>query len=155
MGIKVSDLDKTEAWTGGALLPVGRHAVRIDSVDDSTTSRNGHPQLVVEMSNEQGNIKDWIVVTPAAYGGVKMFLEALGFAIGEGDWETPEPAEIVGRRALIQVTEEPNKNDPSKMRKLVASYMPVTAAGGGNVEGDTNGLPEGDFQEVPDEDIPF
>jgi hypothetical protein len=122
----VVDLTDVEAWKGGGILPPGWHLCRIEAADDTQHSRNGFDQLIVEWSALKGEhaglgITEWLVVTPLSYGKVKAFLNAVGIATDEGEVRI-EPDVLRGRQAMIFVQNEPDRNDPEKVRSRVKAH---------------------------------
>lgn len=147
MGIPVKDLDKTEAWGTGTILPPGRHIASIIEADDTKRSSGGHPQIELKLGNDQGTIMDWIVVIDSTMGKVRQMLEAFGFDV-EGMQETPDVSRLVGRKALVHVAEQPSRKDPSKTISVVAGYEPTSSQSATTLPADTTGL-NGDSKPIP------
>lgn len=146
------NLDGVEAWSGAAILPPGRHRVRIDGADEG--EKNGHPVVELQMSAESGQLsgygcRDWIHITPNTLGRVKQFLEAVKVEIPQGDFEMPT-SKLPGRQVCVLLKEEP-KQDGSGMRTVVAAYMPADQASA-DVPGET---PAPASTGKRDDDIPF
>lgn len=147
--MKLKDIDKVEAWKGGGVLPPGWHEVTIESCEEGESS-NGNPQLELEYTNDEGSIRDWLVVIEKTYGKVKRLLEAAGVKIEEGDWDL-NPKDLEGRRLGIRVQEEPDYKDPTQTRLRVQAYRALS-----DVPGDTTGLNNGDSKAADaEDDIPF
>jgi hypothetical protein len=69
---------EAEVWNvGGEFLPRGDHRCKVLDVE-KTKSTNGYPQVIVQVGNEQGSIKDWIVTIKSTVGKVVQLTEALG-----------------------------------------------------------------------------
>ncbi len=122
----VVDLSGVEAWKGGGILPPGWHLCRIEAADDTQTSRGGHRQLIVEWSAVKGEhaglgITEWIVITPQSLGKLKALLNAVGIATDEGEVRL-EPDVLHGRQAMVFVQNEPDRNDPEKVRSRVKAH---------------------------------
>lgn len=139
--IVIPNLADVEAWSGGSLLPPGRHLCRVDSVDDSQLSPGQHPQIIVDLRCTNGQhagstAKDWIVITEKTLGKVRQFLEALGMQIPQGDFYLPTD-HIPGRPVVVNVIEEDgnepadpaNPMGPRKKRLRIQSYERVQGNG--------------------------
>lgn len=142
------NMDGVEAWSGGVILPPGEHHVEIDDANERTSAKN-NPQVEVEMravggANDGGKIRDWITLTPAAFGRVRQFLEATGFPIPAGEFEMPV-GELVGRQCKIIVREKA-KPDGTKVSEVVAyehpgSDVPAASATAVAAKSDADALP--------------
>lgn len=137
--MKLKDMDQVEAWSSGVMLPVGWHLVTVDEAEEGTSSGQ-HPQLELAFTGNEGSIRDWLVDTEAARGKIKSMLEAAGIEIGGGDWEL-DPSSLVGRKLEIYVGEEPDRDDPAKMRRRVKAYRPPQG-GNGSSGGAVSGQPD-------------
>lgn len=150
MAITVKDLDKQEAWSTNAMLPVGWHEVTVKTSAEGESS-GGYPQIELEMEAPLGTIRDWIVVTEATRGKVVQLLEAVGIEIQGGEWDISVGA-IAGKKVGIKVGEEPSFNDPSTLRKKVQAYVPVeNLPKDRNIQEDAGPSNEGSS----DSDLPF
>jgi hypothetical protein len=114
-------MDKVDAWSGGTILGLGWHNVTIELANAGTSS-GGYPQLELEMANNEGSIRDWIVVMDKTLGKVKQVIEATGVEVK--DLSKFEPAVLLNRKVRIHVSEEQSYNDPSKMRNRIDAYTP-------------------------------
>jgi hypothetical protein len=132
------------------ILPKGNYVVSIDSVDVGR-SKNGHPQLVIQLSCPDGEIRDYRVITPASFGGV------LNLAVASGA-ELSEPMKVG-----IVVDEKPKQNDPQYMRSEVQGYVeaarirrpgPKAPPAASDVPNDFGGFASAP-QPVPDDEVPF
>lgn len=137
--MKVEGIKEAEAWKGGGVLSAGYHTVRIEEAKEGE-STNRHPQFELEFGNDEGSIRDWLVVVPSTMGKLKQLLDATGV---EPDNEEVTPAQLEGKKLMIHVRMEPHQ-DPSKGdRARVNQYLPLK-----NSEG-PNGAP------ADDSDLPF
>jgi hypothetical protein len=154
MGIKLTDMDKVEAWSGGAMLGPGTHNVTIERADEGKSS-GGHDQVELEFVSNAGagSIRDWLVFTPATLGKARQLLDAVGIEAQSGEWEFPT-AKIVGRKLEIMVNEVPHYDESKRAKgetqRKVTEYR--TPGSGDGVPGDTNGLGPAS---ASDDDIPF
>jgi hypothetical protein len=155
------------AWTvseGGEILPAGEHVVEIEEADGGGKSSGGYPQIEVRLSNNEGQIRDWIVVIPATIGRVAMFTDAAGLERPTDEQVTAEGAgyrldpryldQLIGRKVGVVVRDEKDRNDPSRTRQRVAGYVPADSIAKSDVPSDTSGF-EPAKQLVADDDIPF
>ena len=141
MGITLKDMDKVEAWKGGAVLQPGKHKVVILTAEEGKSS-GGYPQVEMDFEAEDGtgSIRDWLVFSgEESLGKAKMLLDALGIVSESGEWEFPTTT-LLGRKLVITVADQPYQGK-SKMR--VVGYAPP----GSDVPG-SNGS-------GTDDDIPF
>lgn len=146
--------NEVEAWSGGALMPPGRHLCTLDQVAEGTSS-GGHPQIEVTMVVAAGahigcSARDWIVVTDNSLGRVRQFLEAAGVEINEGEFEIPFGA-LLGRKVTV-LARQGHKPDGSEKLEI-AAYMSPDAAGADVPVDDLPGEPVG--AGARDDDIPF
>jgi hypothetical protein len=149
---------------GGGILPVGDHVVEIQDIDGAGYSSGGYPQIIVNAGNDEGTIRDWIVVIPSTIGKVVQLTDAAGLerptdeqveADGPGYRLDPRYTDqLVGKQVGVVVREEPDRNDPSRMRTRVGGWVPVSAVKKSDVPSDTSGF-EPVAQTVSDDDIPF
>jgi hypothetical protein len=147
MGFQVEDLDKADAWAASTLLDVGWHTVRIAEATDGTSS-GGHPQVELRLESADGDIRDWLVYTPATKGKFVQVLQAAGIEPGEGKWTFPTQ-QLIGKEVGIKVGEEPDYNDPAKKRRRVQAYVPTD-------EMSSKPAPSGNGgAKADDDDIPF
>ena len=139
--MKFNDMAAVEAWSARLMLPVGRHTVSILEATEGESS-GGHPQFELEFGNDLGTIRDWLTYTPNSAGKIRQFLDAVGIESQDGDMEVNE-GDLIGKHLMVRIFEEPDREDPSKMRRRVGAYEPAT-------EG-ANDLPGG----ADADDIPF
>jgi hypothetical protein len=147
MGFKLKDLDKVEAWKGGAMLPLGWHTVTIESADDSEKSSGGHDQVELRFTGKLGDIREWMVFTPNSLGKAVALLNACGIEVKGGNWEFPT-GELPGKALSIFVGEEDDRKKPGQKRRRVQAFE---AAGKGTPLGDgasSNGA-GGDGDDLP------
>lgn len=150
MGIPVKDFDQVEAWKGSTLIPLGWNTVKITKAEEGT-SRNNHPQVELEYTAEDGGatIREWLVFTEGSIGKAKSVTDAAGIEPKGGDWEFPTE-QLVGKKLLVFVAEEPSFKDPDKTYRNVKSHAPI----GTDVPADTSGL-SGNGTSGSSDDIPF
>jgi hypothetical protein len=131
MGIETPNLEGVEAWSSTTILPPGKHQVTITEAKEGTSS-GGHPEIEMQFSGDQGEIREWLQFTERTFGKVKQFMEAVGVQAKPGeDFPT---GELEGKRLGIMVTTEPRQDDPSKTRSRVAAFLP--SEGGNGSSGD-------------------
>lgn len=124
------------AWDvgdGGSILSAGDHLVKVIDLDGEGNSKNGYPQIEVKLGNDQGDIRDWIVVIPSTIGKVVQLTDAAGLERpndtevsleGSGYRFTPTYlARLLGKEVGVIVREEPDRNDPSRTRTRVQGYV--------------------------------
>ena len=151
--MKLSDMDQTEAWAAGAILPPGWHDVAIVSSEEGKSS-GGYPQIELEYEGSAGTIREWMVVTEKSKGNVKQLLNAAGIEAQGGEWDW-DPASLIGRKVGILVVEEPDYNDPTKVRSNVSAHRPPgQGANDLPVKGGEPG-PAGVGAKKAEDDIPF
>jgi hypothetical protein len=74
------DFNPTDAWAEPSLeriLGEGNHICDVVSLEDGTSS-GGHPQIAAQFRNQDGEIRDWLVITPNTFGKITSFILALG-----------------------------------------------------------------------------
>jgi hypothetical protein len=149
------------------ILPAGDHVVTISAVEDGTSS-GGHPQLEVKAGNDEGVITDWIVVIPTALWRATSLFAACGLekpADGqvkeEGTGYRIDPAyfgQCVGKQVGVLVRQEPDRNDPTRMRDRVKGWVTVEEITAAHTDAPADGfkdpVPAG-AGKVADDDIPF
>lgn len=153
MGIKVKDLDKTEAWKGGSMLPVGVHEVTVEEATEGV-SNNGNDEIKLKFVDLTGigDILDWLQFTEKTQGKQRQLLDATGIEAPSGEADFPTE-QLVGKRLSIVVTEErdrqgaTNEDGTPKMRRRVAAYRPK-----GSAPADSNGSSDAP---VDSSDLPF
>jgi hypothetical protein len=152
----------------GGILPEGNHLVTIDKVDGTGLSSGGHPQIEVEASNDQGQIRDWMVTIPSAAFRPAALFAACGLEkptekqwLEEGTGFRLDPKyleQCVGKTVGVIVREEPSWKDPTKMRSQVKGWCTPEEieALKTDLPADTEGLGNGKAPgSAPDDDIPF
>jgi hypothetical protein len=154
-----------QAWElsdGGGILPDGDHKVFVLEVDGTSTSSGSHPQIVVKCGNDDGEIRDWIVVIPATIGKVNQLTDAIGLDRPDDEQVKPEGTgfrlktsylnQMLGKPVGVRIKSKPKRNDPSQTFSEVLGYMPAS-----QVESDvTNNLDgTGAPTSSKDESIPF
>jgi hypothetical protein len=159
------------------LLPAGEYVVTIASAENSDT-QNGNPQIEVEVGNDLGTRKDWIVYGSASDTNgfglrhvVGLFASA-GVELKDADAKMEDNGQggqrprmtdaalkkLVGKKVGVVIKDEPaydkatKRPDPSKLVPRVQGYLKPDKV-------DTAKQPEpvaaGGGQPVKDEDIPF
>lgn len=124
------NLDGVEAWTGGVLLPVGRHLCKIAAAEEGE-SANGNPQVRMQWEAVAGDcvggtIRERLTITPGTQGKVRAFLEAVGAPIPAGDFAL-DVQRLVSLRATITIAERPSLDDPNKLFSEVVAHEPAPA----------------------------
>lgn len=159
------DLSTEDAAKAVSLLPLGFHLVTFVEADGSGKSSGNYPQIALRVENKAGDsLRDWKVVTEASVPFILQMTDAAGIDRSKMTFDTPEEgatkiaAMLLGRDVGVKVAEEPNKNDPSKMRRVVDGYwhpseLPQSAFET-EVPADTSGLPPVGAS-ASDPDIPF
>jgi hypothetical protein len=165
-----------EAWevggAGGAdsFLGAGDHLVSVLEVDGTTTSSGGYPQIELRLGNDNGSIRDWLVITPATLGKISQVIQALGVELPDTETEISQADNRVsqsyldgwiGKQVGIVAREEPAYNDPSKMRTKIKGYVPADkitpspapVSNAGDVQGQA--FPTAGTGSGIDSDLPF
>jgi hypothetical protein len=155
---------EAEVWSvGGDFLPRGDHTAKVMDVEKGR-STNGYPQVMVQVGNEQGSIRDWIVVIQSTLGKVVQLTEALGLGRPQPGQFNEVNGEIIlsdayvnswkGRDVGVRVGQR--NNDPSKDE--VKGYFSAVK------QSDVPGASQGEFQvdggqrkpqSAVDDDLPF
>jgi hypothetical protein len=144
MAIK-ANFKGVEAWSGGSVLPPGKHRVVIADVEE-TTSSNGNDQIKVRfegLGNQAGSaITDWITVNENTLGRVLGFLRAAGLEVPEDEFEIPT-GRLLDQQLTIVVREERIEQGQraGEMTAKVKAYLPAEA--GSDIPADTAGLSNG------------
>jgi hypothetical protein len=148
----------------------GNHLCTVDSIDGAGSSSGGHPQVEINCSNEQGQIRDWIVVIPQTIGKVVNFTDACGLERPTDEQVRPDGtgfrldpqylAQAVGKQVGVIVRKERNDLDPSKPDKdRVKGYVTpdkLNASGGATPTGAAEAFAKPANTQAPiDDDIPF
>ena len=144
-----------EAWEVGTstLLQRGNHVTEITEIDARQTSSGGYPMIEVKTANDDGDIRNWIVISDAKTFG-KFTSLVLAAGVPEADYPQPgidfdiengrvtqEYAQkLLGRKVGTVVRDEEDKRNPGTMRPAVAGYV-LTSAITDDVPIDTRGLP--------------
>jgi hypothetical protein len=165
-----------EAWeVSGGFLPAGDHICTVRSVDGSGTSSGGHPQIEVEVGNDLGTIRDWIVVIPSTVGKVTQLTDAVGLDRPTDEQVKPDGsgfrldpkylARMINRRVGVLVRPEPDQRNPGQTRDRVRGYVdaskistsdvPIPAGSGFDPKAPTQVGQSVFPSAVADDDIPF
>lgn len=131
------DYGEAEAWQVSTVLPIGNHVITIDDAL-SDFNRNNNPEIQLWISNNAGNMRDWVAITEKSIGKVAALFDAAGVQRpqpGEFDPQTGKLTQqcvdrLKGKKAGVVVREEPDFKDPSIMRNRPAGYVPVSQIGG-------------------------
>lgn len=123
------DFGTAEAWEAGdKLLPAGEHVVEIMEAETGTSS-GGHPQIEVKLSNHDGGLRDWIVITPKSLGRAVALFDASGMSRPNAEQSDTDSHAwtvyidtLVGKKVGIAVREEPDYKDPTQTRLRIAGY---------------------------------
>jgi hypothetical protein len=164
------DFQNTDPWEAstGTMLPVGNHVCEIREIDGTGTSSGGYPQIELKVANADGEIRDWIVITPATVGKVVQLTDAVG--IPRPDPATdfdPETGRLSSsyldqawsKQVGVVVRDEDDVKNPGQKRRRVQGYVPkdkiaesdATPAGAGREFSPPPGAPN---QQAQDK-IPF
>lgn len=149
MSIPLKDYDQVEAWKGSTLIPLGWNTVKITKAEEGK-SKNDHPQVELEYTAVDGGatIREWLVFTEGSIGKAKAVTDAAGIEPQGGEWAFPTE-QLVGKKLLVFVAEEPSYKDPQKTYRNVVSHAKV----GTEVPANTDGL--GANGTTANDDIPF
>jgi hypothetical protein len=152
----------TDAWEVQTerLLPDGNHVVTIQSAEDGTSSGQ-HPQIELEVSNSQGRLRDWLVITDASIGKVVALAQAASVELPSDEdildglrLKQSWMDKLVGKKVGIVARDEPDYKDPTKTRTRIQGYVAPERIKASDVP--PNG--ETDFIHAPAKakaDIPF
>ena len=148
-----------------SMLPAGNHVVRIE---ECTTghSRNNFPQLELRLVNNQGAIRDWMVITEASVGKVvalanaaKVDLPTDADIIDTAKLELSEAyaSKFIGKTVGVVIRNEPDYKDATQERARVQGYVDASRIKGGSDV--TSPASAGSFKPAPavkdDVPIPF
>jgi hypothetical protein len=134
-GLDANPFTTAEAWEASTdtILSAGDHVVKVMEIDGSGNSSGGHPQIELRMSNDLGSLRDWIVVIPSTVGKVTQLFEALGLDRPTDDQVVQDATgwrfdpkyldQAHGRQVGVIVREEPDRQDPTRMRTRVKGYV--------------------------------
>ena len=154
MGFDFEGAEKWETSTD-SYLPVGNHVVEITRAEGGR-SRNGHPQITLEVGNALGTKKDWLVYSEKnGVSKVATLFEIAGVNLlntdqdDTGALKEAKVAQLVGKKVGVVVREEPSLKDPSKMYANIKGYVPVEAIA--DAAPVVSASPSG----VAEDDIPF
>jgi hypothetical protein len=159
------DFGSAEAWEQSTELPlsVGSHICTIKDPEMGTSSGD-FPQIELTVYNNQGFLRDWVVITPNTTGKVAQLYDSAGVERpdkGEYDPSTGRLTDkcvyrLHGKQVGVVVRERPSRNDPTRNFREVAGYVHPSRVAGSSVSGadvdlpiDTEGFPSSD------EKIPF
>jgi len=123
----------TDAWEVQTerLLGEGNHVVNITVAEDGTSSGR-HPQIELQLANGDGEIRDWLVITPASVGKVVALAQAAGIDLPTDDDIADSDTlrlkqeyidRLHGKVVGAVVRNEPSFKDPSRMIPRVQGYV--------------------------------
>ena len=150
----LSNLKDVEGRTGGGVLPLGWHTVKVVEAEDGKSS-GGHDEFRLRFENSSGGIRAWEQITEKRAPWIKGMIEAMGVDFDQIDASNFSAESLVGRSVSIFVGEETGQDGITK-RKRVQGYDKPGKGGGSNgsgVPGDTDGF--GPRGVADDDDIPF
>jgi len=124
-----------------------KHLVRVLEAVEGESS-GGYPQIAVLWGNDEGQIRDWVVVKPednisqGTFGKVVAIYNALGLEVPSGKNATIKSEDWLDQRAVITVGLE--KDRKGDFRDRVQAYEPATSdvpapsmgSGGSNAQKD-------------------
>lgn len=126
------DFENAETWVPnqGTFLPEGNWVVTITSAEPAT-SKQGNPQILLQIADSQGREKkDWQtygeatgvskVATLFRSAGVQL----LNSDVTGGVISPAKVAQLVGRSVGVVMRDEPSFKDPSKVYAEVQGYLP-------------------------------
>lgn len=172
----MSMFEEAAAWdvATGTILSAGDYVLEVKKAEAGQSS-GGYFQIELECGNDDGHIRDWLVVTQNAVGKVAQLADAAGIARptdGEFDANPGGLApgsvsissawidRLVGKKLGVVIREVEDYNDPTKTRTRVQGY--VTPEKVREVEGataaaslDRTGGRDFSQPSLADEDIPF
>lgn len=166
MSTSMNPFHTTDPWEvqTETIFGPGNYVVTIQDAQGGTSS-GGHPQIELKLVNDQGAIRDWLVITDAAIGKVVALCNATGLPLPEDD--DLEPGEhlrlkqvyidrLVGLKTGVVVRDEPDYKDPTRMRSRVQGYVDPS-----RIDVGSDATPQGSAasfshpQPKPNEDLPF
>ena len=147
-----------------SLLPAGNHIVRIEEAT-AGESRNKFFQIELRLVNDDGAIRDWMVVTEASVGKVVALANAAKVNL-PADTDIIDTAKMslsdeylfqfVGKTVGIVVRDEQDFKDPTQMRPRVQGYVDPTRITQSDA---TSAASAGSFKAPPnskkDVEVPF
>lgn len=150
-----------EAWDVSTekILGEGNHIVEIKDAEVGFSSNN-NPQIMLQMANTEGEIRDWLVITEASVGKVVALANS-----AKVDLPTDEDIEeglklkqvyvdrFVGKQVGIVVRLEPSFKDPSKNISRVQGYVDPMRIKGSDVPNGNAFQPQP--KPKPTADVPF
>jgi hypothetical protein len=157
MSIKAPNLNEHEAWKGGGMLtanpdgsPKKHHVQVLEAVEGESSGH--YPQIAILWGNEDGQIRDWVVVKPpdaegegGTFGKVVAVYEALNLPVPKGKNATIDASKWIGRWGVIIVGWQ--KDRKGDMRDRVIGYapagtdVPVASPTGGSSGGKEDDIP--------------
>jgi hypothetical protein len=161
------------------ILPAGDHLTKIQTIEfwlfggKLNRSSGGYPMMVVHTGNEKGTIRNWLVITQAAYGKVVQLIQAAGVAPPTDDEVTVDEdtgfyvpnadyiSKLVGKQVGTIVRSEKDDRNSTPMNEVfrdnVKGYVSPDQLKS-DVPSDASGFDQSTLptsQPVADDDIPF
>jgi hypothetical protein len=152
--------DPKQAWAvnTSSLLPRGNYVCEILEINAKKLSSGGYPMIELKVGNDQGEIRDWLVISSAAtFGKFTQLVLSCGvpedgypkpgedFDTTDGRVEQRYAAKLQGCKVGVVVREEEDSRNPGRMRSAVAGYCLPTEITS-DMPADTRGLPNGGAQ---------
>jgi hypothetical protein len=160
----MSSWDNTDPWevSTGFILPPGNHVVTIDRAD-VTASRGGHPQIELSVSNKDGELRDWLVITQESFGKVIALAQAADIeptdeekqSFDSNGLKPPQSFvdRLLGRSVGIVAREEESFKDPTKKITRIQGYVHPSKISSSNST--TNFAGVGSTSKASEPDVPF
>jgi len=155
VSIELENIEDVEAWSSSVILSPNRwHNVRVESAEETRSTKADVPQVEIRFSNQEGDIREWLTVTREAMGRVRSFLDAVELPYKNGD---AFPTEAIHDRKLSIFVGQRQIEDGYggfKMRSEVKAFAPLSANKVDPTKPDESGFgPQGNS--TTGEDIPF
>ncbi len=115
------DFTGVEPYTGGSVLPDGKHEVTITEAEE--VQGKNFPQWKLRFENEQGGITGWQSLSPKSMGFVMGLLMSAGIEVPQGQFEF-NPSGLVGRKVSIFVGQK-TKPDGASIAEVKGIHPPA------------------------------
>lgn len=132
---------------------------RTPSKPDGT---GNNPKLTIQHSCSDGEIRDFMVITPKSAGNLTGLINASGVSPTDEEWQyinehVGEPPQswlnrLRGKQIGTVVIEEPDYKDPTRMRSVVSGYVDkskVTGSAAGPAQSDVTPAAQAAADDVP------
>ncbi len=160
------DFESAESWdvSTATLLPNGNHVCEIR---DATTGRSSgnFPQIELEVFNDNGSRKDWLVYGDQGGYGVRKvatLFRMAGVQLSNEDQDadgclTQAAVErLNGKKVGVVIRDEEDRRNPGQTRPRIKGYVdPSTIDTAQAVAASAGSSSRGGSSPVADEDIPF